>query len=419
MNKLDSLGKELRQELGEPPADWALQQRRRLRAVRIDRRHPAVSWRLAVIVTLACALAAVALWVGARSEGKVATDTSDAGIWLDAEATAVFPYRTPDGSSIRLEAGSQGRFSSHSNATIFELHHGRGHFEVAHRPHQDFRVVAGRYEVRVVGTRFSVQYDGASQLGVRVENGRVAVRVPQRAEPVVLEAGDSLDIRGHQFTLRAHDQHGAFERNGELARSERDLAHTDSGATAKDAPNDTRAAEAGRQGRAPRVPSPASTASNASSEPDWHVLYQRGEYRAALKLAKSRGFLHLTQSLAAPRLIALADTARLGGDSEAALMALRALESRFPGSAASADAGFLIGRLHAQRGESAAAIRRLSAYLERGDDARYSLEATGRLMELYVAAGNQLKARALARRYLRRAPEGPYQRLATSVLVQK
>jgi hypothetical protein len=148
-------------------------------------------------------------------------------------------------------------------------------------------------------------------------------------------------------------------------------------------------------------------------------LYQAGRYKEALREAKLRGFAGLTQTLSAGRLVALADTARLGGDPNAALAALRALEMRFPGSAAAADVGFLIGRLHAQRGRSAAAIRRLTGYLKRGEGARYSLEAMGRLMELYAASGNAAAARPIATRYLQRAPSGPYQRLAESILEQK
>ena len=40
----------------------------------------------------------------------------------------------------------------------------------------------------------------------------------------------------------------------------------------------------------------------------------------------------------------------------------------------------------------------------------------GRLMELYSAGGDQQKAREMARRYLDRAPKGPYGRLARSLL---
>jgi hypothetical protein len=135
-----------------------------------------------------------------------------------------------------------------------------------------------------------------------------------------------------------------------------------------------------------------------------------------LREAKRIGFERLTQSLDASKLVDLADAARLGGDSAAAMLALRVLESRFAAVAAARDSDFLMARLHAQRGETSAAIGRLTTYLERGESARYSLEALGRLVELHSKRGESERARALARRYLERAPNGPYHRLAESVL---
>ena len=130
-------------------------------------------------------------------------------------------------------------------------------------------------------------------------------------------------------------------------------------------------------------------------------------------------FDDLTRRSNASKLLDLSDAARLGGDSQAALAALRALESRFPSAALSMDSDFLMGRLHAQRGENGEATRRLTEYIERGDGSRYAVEALGRLVELHSKSGNEAQARALARRYLDRAPSGPYHRLAESVLDQQ
>ena len=45
------------------------------------------------------------------------------------------------------------------DASQFDLHGGRATFEVAKRPNQDWTVVAGRYTLHVIGTRFSVRYE--------------------------------------------------------------------------------------------------------------------------------------------------------------------------------------------------------------------------------------------------------------------
>lgn len=399
MPELETLGKALRRELGEPPAEWVQEQRRRLRTVQVRRTPNRITRLVIAVLGITASTAAAVLWLVPSSSDN------PSGITLQARSSAL-PYRTRDGSVIRLEVGGQGYIKQEAHRTLFELQRGRGHFEVAKHRTQDFTVIAGRYQVHVVGTQFNVDYPDPEHLRVSVEEGRVSVSIPRRSAPVLLEAGDRLDIDHGQVALRGGASRKTSEPFSESASTEKGNR-----------------VDAGQPREETGVKTPATIASTraalAPAPRDWHALYQLGRYDAALELAKQQGFEGLTQTLPAPRLVQLADAARLGGDSQAALLALRALEARFPGSAAAADAGFLIGRLHAQRGEASAAMRRLTTYLQAGESQRYSLEATGRLMELHAAAGNGQPARSLAARYLRRAPNGPYRRLAQSVLEQK
>jgi TolA-binding protein len=135
-----------------------------------------------------------------------------------------------------------------------------------------------------------------------------------------------------------------------------------------------------------------------------------------LALAKEQGFDRLLSTLSVQKLADLANAARLGGDAELALQALNALERRFPKSAQAADAEFLVGRLHASRGESRSAVAWFEKYLKNGEQAPYAVEAMGRLVELYFAEGNLDRARIMAKKYLERSPDGPYRRLCTTVL---
>jgi TolA-binding protein len=318
--------------------------------------------------------------------------------WLEARPSGV-PYRAPDGSSIRLDAGSRGRFTSNEDRAQFDLHGGRAAFDVSKRPGQDWTVVAGRYTVHVIGTRFAVSYQ-QQDLDVWVEEGRVEVRMPQRSDPVVLESGDHLRAAGDQLTLAAPRASAADESGNGAAESP----------TAAPPPVDDSA-----------NPTPLVTTQPPASDgaADWHALYVMRQYSEALRAARGMGFDRLTETLGATRLLDLADAARLGGDMQAALRALSALEARFPDVAFARDSDFLVARLHAQRGETSSAARRLTSYLERGEGARYSLEALGRLMELESRGGDKTKARALAQRYVERAPNGPYRRLAESLLQQR
>jgi TolA-binding protein len=409
MSELDALGKELRDELGAPPPGWEEQQRRRL--LRHDlRARPMARRRFVATLALACALAGVG-YVGFFRRDTAVEDASE---WLDASSSPV-PYVAADGSHIELDVGTRGRFSTDGHASQFDLHGGRAAFEVAKRPNQDWTVVAGKYTLRVIGTRFSVRYKEVD-LDVWVQEGRVAVLVPQRAEPLVLEAGDYFAARGEEIKLetqRSGDDVSLSD--GATARPAREEADLDlqsrPGSSLNDGPLNGEQAHDGN--------SSAKTNLTTDSQTDWHALYVEGKYRDALREAKRIGFDDLTRRSNASRLLDLSDAARLGGDSWLALAALRALESRFPGPALSMDSDFLMGRLHAQRGEADEATRRLTRYVERGDGSRYTVEALGRLVELYSKSGNEDQARAFARRYLDRAPNGPYHRSAESVLGQK
>jgi transmembrane sensor len=404
MNEWDALGRALRDELGAPPAELQERQLRRIKNAPLGPRpRPRRQWALAT--ALSAAILGVGYFVTIERSESSGRDNEMPSDWIEATSSSL-PYRTPDGSSIRLEEGSRGRFSSNEEGSHFDLHNGRATFEVTKRRGQDWTVAAGRYSLHVVGTRFSVSYQ-QSKLGVWVEEGRVAVSVPQRSDLILLEAGDQLMAEGDRLTLDTQGNPA----NGWGAAS-----------TSVDSESGTQAsADPTADPLLPADPAhitPPAAAFNAD-EADWHALYAKGQYAEALRKAKHIGFETLMNTLSGSRLVDLADTARLGGDSAAALKALRALESRFPEVAAARDADFLMARLHAQRGETTAAIRGLTSYLERGEGTRYSLEALGRLIDLHSRSGHREEARSLAKRYLSRAPKGPYHRLAESVLQQK
>jgi TolA-binding protein len=156
----------------------------------------------------------------------------------------------------------------------------------------------------------------------------------------------------------------------------------------------------------------------ASSESDWQTPYRQGNYAASLTRARAIGVKKLIDELSPKSLAELADAARLGGDPELAVRALTALQKRFPGSAEAREGKFLLGRVHALRGDKNAAIGAFEDYLAQKGASTYATEAIGRLMELYSGRGDTERARAMAERYLERAPNGPYQRLARSLLGQ-
>jgi TolA-binding protein len=311
--------------------------------------------------------------------------------WLVAEELRE-PHRFEDGSSISLGPGGRGRLLVREDAVRFDLHAGRVSFDVMPKQPRPWLISAGKNEVRVVGTRFSVLYGSGETFEVEVERGAVSVRVPDRASSIELEAGDRLQGRP-----------------GRIA-----LVH---GGAASQAPSEP---------VVPTTPVPAATVSAGAvssavsaapaSPDDWQKSYRQGNYAASLAQARAMGVNELIDELPPKSLAELADAARLGGAPELAVRALTALQRRFPSSAEAREGKFLLGRVHALRGDANAAIGSFESYLAQRGSSAYATEAIGRLMELHSERGDTERARAMAKRYLERAPNGPYKRLAISLL---
>ncbi len=392
MNELESLASDLQKELGAPPPSYLEQQRLRVRQAlspRARRSRPFLAASLAAAAALA-----VTLFFTLRS-GSEPPRTER---WLVASELRA-PFRLEDGSSIALEADARGRLSSDEHEVRFDLHAGRALFDVRPERKRSWTVTAGKNEVRVIGTRFSVLYGPSDRLEVEVERGVVSVQVPERKATIQLEAGDRL--RGGPGRV-------------EVSRTAR-------AAGAPEASSLRSAPPAPLATSSPSVAEPASPAApreSASAVPlnaDWQARYREGKYAESLKLLRESGLTRRLNELSAATLAELADAARLGGDPELAVRALTSLTQRFPSSPEARHAKFLLGRVHALRGDATAAIAALESYLRAGDTSTYATEAIGRLMELYSARGDTERARNMARRYLERAPKGPYQRLARSL----
>mgnify|MGYP003577063139 CR=1 FL=1 len=84
---------------------------------------------------------------------------------------------------------------------------------------------------------------------------------------------------------------------------------------------------------------------------DWRESYRHGDYAGSLARARSIGVNKLIAELPPKSLADLADAARLGGDPELAVRALTALQERFPSAPEAREAKFLLGRVHALRGD--------------------------------------------------------------------
>jgi TolA-binding protein len=286
---------------------------------------------------------------------------------------------------------------SDESAVRFDLQSGRAKFDVIPGQKRPWTITAGKNEVKVVGTRFSVAYDPSGAFEVDVERGAVSVRVPERRASVELKAGDHL--RGRPGRIEVAQ--GATEAVPEPE------AHAP---VASPLPSATPSAPATTQ-VTPVAPAPAPSAPSI----DWRSPYRAGKYAEALTLLRSSRLTERLEGLEARTLAEVADVARLGGDPKLAARALTLLVRQYPRAVEARDAQFLLGRVRALSGDQSGAIRAFETYLEPGGSRQYENEATGRLMELYAERGDEARARAMAQRYLVNAPKGPYHRLALSL----
>jgi transmembrane sensor len=283
----------------------------------------------------------------------------------------------------------------------FDLQTGRASFDVTPGQKRAWTITAGKNEVRVVGTRFSVSYAPSQAFEVDVERGVVSVRVPERNASVELKAGDRL--RGGPGRLEVSQ---ATAQTLPLAPTEAEGAKA-------------RGPEADRGLPAPMASEArAAPPAESSTSPEWRSRYRDGKYADSVALLRSSGVAERLNELPPRILSEVADAARLGGDLELAVRALTLLIRRFPSAPEARDGQFLLGRVHALRGDSKNAIAAFEGYLQAGKTSRYANESVGRLMELHSAQGADERARAMARRYLEQAPDGPYRRLARSLVAE-
>jgi transmembrane sensor len=387
MNELELLGNALREELGVPPDAWLKAQRVRLME-RLAERHPVTErYRLVWIFAGVVALASAFAWVVPRARTEHVVRSLVAAEMRE-------PFRFEDGSVLSLASGARGQLRVDDAFVRFELESGRAHFDVTPGQRRTWVITAGDNEVRVVGTRFSVSYAPSKAFDVEVERGVVSVRMPERKTSVELKAGDRLHQRPGRVEVGTQAPHASSVPSG-------------GDETTNSAPEPSDSTESSAR---------LGTRSESTHNEPWRDRYRDGSYAESLALIRANGLASRLNELDAATLAEVADAARLGGDPELAVRALTTLTRRFPGAAEARDGRFLLGRVHALRGDSNAAISAFESYLKPGGSTRYASDAVGRLIGLYAARGDRERARAMATRYLKDAPDGPYRRLASSLV---
>jgi hypothetical protein len=394
-------GRALDDALGDGPPDVALRVQRAnvLEAMhRVDRPLERVRWEFAAGL-LAVALVASILFVW-QNRNEAASASLRGGAELVASSTVTSGDHAEtidfsDGSRVLLEPRAAARVVRLDRQyTELALKSGKLEASVQHREGASWTIVAGPYEVHVVGTKFTVDWQQASNaFRVAVTEGRVRVTGGELGEHVVyLEPGQQWERRDAAPAPPAPPPPVA-----ENAEPEPEPALEAAPAPA-----------VSPQTVAPRSSRAVASAPPPDRPPTIAELTKSGKYRDALELAEQQGFERVISELSEGELLGLGNAARYTGQRGRARQAMLAVRDRFSGRPAAGLAALYLARIAEQLDHNPKeAARWLRVFLAGSPTGSLAADARASLLSILLASGDTAGATAVARDYLRFHPSGP------------
>ncbi len=364
-------------------------------------------WGFAGAAVLAAA-AAFILLIGSSARTPVRASfggkaVADAGeVWtLGAQSR---PLDFSDGSQVLLGPDTRAVVSRITRERAdLRLSQGKIVASIQKKTGVTWTIGVGPYAVRVVGTRFSVDWQGTTRtLKVEVSEGRVRVFGGDlNGDGVALDAGAHLER--HYGTDAPDPTRSSPVTTTGAERSE------PSAQGVVDPPAPSAALPAGTRVE-PSAPSPAN---------GFQSLAAKGKYREALAAAERQGFSELVANLPENDLVMLANAARFGGNSARAHQALLALRQRFAGRPGAELGALYLARTAEDLDKSPTeAVRWLRTFLSESPRGDLAAGARANLMALLLKQGDKNGARSVAEDYLRYHPNGPHAAQARGLLGQ-
>ena len=300
-----------------------------------------------------------------------------------------------DGSNVRMAARTRGRVVEvNSQGATVALDSGKASVDIVPRPHARWIFEAGPFRVNVHGTSFTVAWNPAAAVfEVYLSRGAISVASPVAGPQIEMRAGQSLraNLRDQTVTL------------GTTGRAVPPV--TDNPPVATPSPEPPREAPA-----APVEPA------GRWSHRGWMTALAENRAADILADADRRGPAAALKRADSDDLWALANAARYAGRYPLAEQALGAHRTRFPSSARSREAAFLLGRLHEGDHDGPAdALGWYDRYLAESRGAGVS-DALGRKMTVLQRWNRRTEALTVARDYLRRFPHGTYAQAARALI---
>ncbi len=325
--------------------------------------------------------------------------------YVGAHASAPARVMFSDGTEIDARPGSRLRIDdTNSKGARVLLERGTVASRVKHRDRSRWVFAAGPFDVRVIGTKFDLDWDPVGQVvSVTLHEGAVEVLSPVGQSHCVVRAGQRFraSIPDGSMTLENIDDRIASDSHAARSGDARPLV--------------TRADPAAS------APTPAPAVSKRKLDPKrvalpkpsaWSSLVRRGEFQTVVDAALAGDLAAMLASCTAAEARALADAARYTDRGALAERALLAIRERFPESRHANAAGFLLGRTHETGGRPEQADRWYREYLDEAPRGEYAADALAGRMRALVAAGDTEDARPIAREYLERYPQGVHLRMA-------
>lgn len=287
------------------------------------------------------------------------------------------PLHFRDGSTARvLTATTRLEVRTATEERVEIVLEGGAAFSVVPNPARPFLVRVGQVSVRVLGTQFVVEEQGA-RVRVTVQEGSVQVAWPGSA--AVLETGAS----------------GLYPPEKAATTASAAVAAV----AAAPEPSASAAVPVRRFGSTERAVSPA-----RSDREQFVAHIQRGEYQKAYAILADRKDV---VGSSAQDLMRAADAARLSGHPGRAVPYLERITRDHAADSRAPLAAFTLGRIYlSQLAQPARAARAFAVTRRLAPGGPLASDALAREAEAALACGERSRAAALAFEYLERYPEG-------------
>ncbi len=377
---------------------------------KIRRLVPALAATAAVVAAVVCTV----IWLKQPHTSDVPV-----GRWLQAPPDGELPLEFSGGDRVIFAAGSRCRVAElNDDGVVLVLENGAANVNVRHRDATNWRVNAGPYEVRVTGTRFTVEWrPDETRFDLNMIEGDVLLIGPlvPDGQRVAANQSFSATISKKQAQLFLREDGKPELPTDILPKRE---AETFEEAKAQPEARDVeRTASTSTVTKKDAEPEPGVPSSAAVKTPSWLEKADDGKYEEAVGMVVDRGMARTLCESDAAALLLLGDAARLIGRLEMASKAYRKLRDRFPGTGRAATAAFSLGRMaFDQQGNCEEAVLWLEVYLNEPSGATLSREALGRLMEAQIRCSRTEPAKQTARRYLDNYTNGPHGQRARELL---